>query len=66
MYLAATLGERMLGHDEPVRIRAGERVLFRLLNASASMDVSLALSATASPSLRSTAIRFRGLRAWRS
>ena len=44
MYHSATLGERMLGHDEPIRVRAGERVLFRLLNASASMDVSLALS----------------------
>jgi FtsP/CotA-like multicopper oxidase with cupredoxin domain len=43
MYHAATLGERMLGHDAPIRVRAGERVLFRLLNASASMDVSLAL-----------------------
>jgi FtsP/CotA-like multicopper oxidase with cupredoxin domain len=44
MYHSATLGEQMLGHDEPIRVRAGERVLFRLLNASASMDVSLALS----------------------
>ena len=44
MYQAATLGERMLGHEDPIRVRAGERVLFRLLNASASMDVSLALS----------------------
>ncbi len=43
MYHSATLGQRMLGHDEPVRVRQGERVLFRLLNASASMDVSLAL-----------------------
>ena len=43
MYHAATLGERMLGHDAPIRVHAGERVLFRLLNASASMDVSLAL-----------------------
>jgi FtsP/CotA-like multicopper oxidase with cupredoxin domain len=43
MYHAATLGERMLGHDAPIRVRAGERVLFRVLNASASMDVSLAL-----------------------
>ena len=33
----------MLGHDEPIRVRQGERVLFRLLNASATMDVSLAL-----------------------
>jgi FtsP/CotA-like multicopper oxidase with cupredoxin domain len=43
MYRSATLGERMLGHDEPLRVREGERVLFRLLNASATMDVSLAL-----------------------
>ncbi len=43
MYQSATLGERMLGHDEPIRVRRGERVLFRLLNASATMDVSLAL-----------------------
>ncbi|MGE0578852.1 multicopper oxidase family protein [Reyranella sp.] len=44
MYHAATLGERMLGHGEPLRVRQGERVLFRLLNASASMGISLALS----------------------
>jgi FtsP/CotA-like multicopper oxidase with cupredoxin domain len=44
MYHSATLGERMLGHDEPMRVHQGERVLFRLLNASATMDVSLALS----------------------
>ncbi len=43
MYHSATLGPRMLGHDEPIRVRQGERVLFRLLNASATMDVSLAL-----------------------
>jgi FtsP/CotA-like multicopper oxidase with cupredoxin domain len=43
MYRSATLGERMLGHDEPIRVHEGERVLFRLLNASATMDVSLAL-----------------------
>jgi FtsP/CotA-like multicopper oxidase with cupredoxin domain len=43
MYRSATLGQRMLGHDEPVRVHEGERVLFRLLNASATMDVSLAL-----------------------
>jgi FtsP/CotA-like multicopper oxidase with cupredoxin domain len=43
-YHAATLGQRMLGHDEPIRVKKGERVLFRLLNASATMDVSLALS----------------------
>ena len=38
MYASATLGQRMLGHDEPIRVRRGERVLFRLLNASASME----------------------------
>ena len=43
MYRAATLGDRMLGHGEPIRVRQGERVLFRLLNASASMGISLAL-----------------------
>ena len=43
MYHAATLGDRMLGHGEPVRVREGERVLFRVLNANASMGISLAL-----------------------
>jgi len=43
MYHAATLGERMLGHGEPIRVRQGERVLFRLLNASGNMGISLAL-----------------------
>jgi FtsP/CotA-like multicopper oxidase with cupredoxin domain len=44
MYHAATLGDRMLGHGEPVRVREGERVLFRVLNASGNMGISLALS----------------------
>ena len=43
MYKSATLGDRMLGHGEPVRVREGERVLFRILNANASMGISLAL-----------------------
>ena len=43
MYHAATLGDRMLGHGEPIRVKQGERVLFRLLNASASMGTTLAL-----------------------
>jgi FtsP/CotA-like multicopper oxidase with cupredoxin domain len=34
----------MLGHGEPVRVRQGERVLCRVLNASGSMGISLALS----------------------
>jgi FtsP/CotA-like multicopper oxidase with cupredoxin domain len=44
MYGSATLGDRMLGHGEPIRVRQGERVLFRMLNASATMSISLALS----------------------
>ena len=43
IYKAATLNERMLGHGEPIRVREGERILFRLLNASGNMGVSLAL-----------------------
>jgi len=34
---------RMLGHGEPVRVKRGERVLFHLLNASATEIRSLAL-----------------------
>ena len=44
MYHAATLGDRMLGHGEPITVREGERVLFRILNANATMSISLALS----------------------
>jgi FtsP/CotA-like multicopper oxidase with cupredoxin domain len=44
MFGAATLGERMLGHGEPIRVRQGEKVLFRMLNASATMSISLAFS----------------------
>lgn len=43
MYLAATLGDRMLGHGAPIIVREGERVLFRILNANATMGISLAL-----------------------
>lgn len=34
---------RMLGHGEPIRVRAGERVLFHVLNGSATEIRSLAL-----------------------
>jgi FtsP/CotA-like multicopper oxidase with cupredoxin domain len=43
MYASASFNDRMLGHGEPVRVRAGQRVLFRLLNASATENVRLAL-----------------------
>jgi FtsP/CotA-like multicopper oxidase with cupredoxin domain len=43
MFQAATFGDRMLGHGDPIRVKQGERVLFRILNANASMGTSLAL-----------------------
>lgn len=42
-YKSATLNSKMLGAGEPVRVRAGQRVLFRLLNASATDEIRLAL-----------------------
>ncbi len=43
MYGSASFNDKMLGHGEPVRVRQGERVLFRLLNASATRNIMLAL-----------------------
>lgn len=43
MYKSATLNGKMLGAGEPVRVRQGQRVLFRLLNASATDEIRLAL-----------------------
>ncbi len=43
MYGSASFNDRTLGHGEPIRVREGQRVLFRLLNASASENVRLAL-----------------------
>jgi FtsP/CotA-like multicopper oxidase with cupredoxin domain len=42
-YAIYSLGEKALGHGEPVRVKQGQRVLFHLLNASATRQVSLAL-----------------------
>lgn len=42
-YDAFAINGRKLGHGEPVRVRAGERVLFHILNASATEIRSLAL-----------------------
>ena len=41
-YQSATLNGRMLGAGEPFRVRAGQRVLFRFLNASATDEIRLA------------------------
>ena len=43
MYAAASFNDKMLGHGEPVRVREGERVLFRLLNAGPTENITLAL-----------------------
>lgn len=42
-YKSASFNDKALGHGEPVRVRQGQRVLFRLLNASATDDVMLAM-----------------------
>ena len=38
-----SLGERALGHGDPIRVKQGQRVLFHLLNASATRQMNLAL-----------------------
>ncbi len=43
MYSHATVNDRMLGFGDPIRVRPGERVLFHILNASATITHSLAL-----------------------
>jgi FtsP/CotA-like multicopper oxidase with cupredoxin domain len=43
MYASASFNDKMLGHGEPVRVREGKRVLFRLLNASPTENITLAL-----------------------
>ncbi len=42
-YGSFTINGRMLGHGEPIRVRRGERVLFHILNGSATEIRSLAL-----------------------
>jgi FtsP/CotA-like multicopper oxidase with cupredoxin domain len=42
-YNSFAINGRMLGHGEPVRVRAGERVLFHVVNGSATEIRSLAL-----------------------
>jgi len=42
-YASFTINGRMLGHGEPIRVKHGERVLFHILNGSATEIRSLAL-----------------------
>jgi FtsP/CotA-like multicopper oxidase with cupredoxin domain len=39
-----SINGRALGHGEPVRVRKGQRVLFHILNASATENIKLALA----------------------
>src|SRR6266550_9395819 len=55
MYASASFNDKMLGHGAPIRVREGERVLFRLLNASPTENITLAL-----PGHRFTVIAFDG------
>ncbi len=43
-YDYATINDRMLGHADPIKVREGQRVLFRVLNASATSTHWLALA----------------------
>ena len=45
LYKSASFNDKMLGHGAPIRVREGQRVLFRLLNASPTQNVTLALAA---------------------
>lgn len=42
-YRSFTINGRMLGHGEPIRVKSGERILFHILNGSATEIRSLAL-----------------------
>jgi FtsP/CotA-like multicopper oxidase with cupredoxin domain len=43
-YDYATINDRMLGHGDPIKVREGQRVLFHVLNASATATHWLALA----------------------
>ena len=58
-YSLFSINGRMLGHGEPVRVKPGERVLFHVLNGSATEIRSLALPGHRSRWSRWTAIRCR-------
>src|ERR1043166_67395 len=42
-YRVYSINGKALGHGDPVRVKRGERVLFRILNASATETIELAL-----------------------
>jgi len=42
-YKSCSFNDKALGHGDPVRVKQGQRVLFRFLNSSATDDIQLAL-----------------------
>jgi FtsP/CotA-like multicopper oxidase with cupredoxin domain len=42
-YGLCSLNDRALGHGEPIRVKQGQKVLFRILNADATRQLNLAL-----------------------
>jgi FtsP/CotA-like multicopper oxidase with cupredoxin domain len=44
LYDYSTINDRMLGHADPIRVKQNQRVLFRVLNASATMTHWIALA----------------------
>jgi FtsP/CotA-like multicopper oxidase with cupredoxin domain len=44
VYQSFSINSRALGHGDPLRVRQGQRVLFRILNASATLRHQLALA----------------------
>lgn len=44
VYESFSVNDRALGHGEPIRVREGQRVLFRILNANATMMHRIALA----------------------
>ena len=42
-YETFTINGRCLGYGDPIRVREGQRVMFRILNASATETIELAL-----------------------
>src|SRR5216684_1333467 len=42
-YNSCSFNDKALGHGDPIRVKRGQRVLFRFLNSSATDDIQLAL-----------------------
>jgi FtsP/CotA-like multicopper oxidase with cupredoxin domain len=45
VYQSYSINSRALGHGDPIRVKEGQRVVFRILNASATMTHRIALAA---------------------